>query len=164
MPVKRWAQSKLELSALLGISRRTLCNWGRLPGCPGTGEGGRYEVGEWLRFGREVSRKDLAPQSMGEKHAWEVKLLAQKWHRTQEQFEREQSEWTHNSTIEEDLRALVDETLAVLRDELEEKAPVSDRPRNRLAIDRLMSRLNHGARTIVEKFPIPAVDTPAPPK
>lgn len=53
---QEFAKNKVELAAALGVNRRTINNWVKIPGNPGTRPNGRYCVSEWREFKQKHGR------------------------------------------------------------------------------------------------------------
>lgn len=74
-----FAKNKVDLAELLGVTRRTIDQWKKLPGSPVTESNGTYNVGDWRRFVRENGLKTNAPaEVVGKDSALKTrKLLAE---------------------------------------------------------------------------------------
>ena len=64
----------------------------------------------------------------------------------------ERGEYTANGEIADEIRCLVNETITVLRDELDTKMPPKIREKTRPALDRAMTRLHKGSESSIEKL------------
>ena len=164
--IPKWADNATQLAAILkhhlGVgTRQTIRNWKRdyPDACPSARPNGKYLVSEWIDFAGEIAA-EKSQGELSEKTKLENEKLREQIARMRSRREREDGFWTHNSLIGDEVRRLVAEAVAVLRDELETKAPSEHRERNRAALDKAMSRLHRGAEDIAQKFAAPDARTP----
>lgn len=158
---QRWADNKVALAQILGVSRTTIYNWEELPGCPGARSNGQYSVQEWRDFAESMGA-ELA-ETPSDKRALENRRLAIQCRRMEWKFEVEQKEWTPNEVIGSDVRRLAAELIATLRHEFEVTLPkrccakTSDQIREICteSLDRIMTRIHNGAAAIEAQFPAP---------
>lgn len=52
-----WASSQVELSTALGVTRKSIGRWLKMPGNPGARSDGRYNVGEWRSWAESHGHK-----------------------------------------------------------------------------------------------------------
>lgn len=159
-----FAKNATELASILkrviGVgTRQTIRNWRRdhPDSCPAPTANGSYRVEEWLEFAVSIGAEQDAGGSLSEKAELENEKLREQIARMRFRRECEQNAWTPNAIIGDEVRRLVAETVSVLRDELETKAPAEHRDRNRAALDKTMARLHRGADDIARKYPHVAV-------
>ena len=157
-----WADNKVRLAEILGVSRQTVYDWSKLPGCPGARSNGKYKVHEWIGFVQDLNLKQQE-NPLGEKAKLEARKLKIFCDRTEWKFACERKEWTETRTIGEDLRRLVAETIALIRHEFESTLPraaagktaAQIRALSAQAIDRIMTRIHAGAQAAEKKYPPP---------
>jgi hypothetical protein len=65
-PGPQWAKSKVELAAALGVTRRSIHAWLKIPGNPGARSNGNYSVQEWRDWAMAHGRgHDESPDLAG---------------------------------------------------------------------------------------------------
>ena len=72
-----YAKTVVELAALLGVTRRTITAWRKLPGAPATTAAGAHPVAEWREFVRVRGLKGGHPATGNEEALKARKLLAE---------------------------------------------------------------------------------------
>jgi hypothetical protein len=51
-----FAQNKVELAGIMGVDRKTIDRWLKLPGAPGARSNGKYSVAEWKEWANREDR------------------------------------------------------------------------------------------------------------
>ncbi len=72
-----YAKTVVELAALLGVTRRTITAWRKLPGAPAPTAAGAHPVAEWREFVRVRGLKGGQPAHGNEEALKARKLLAE---------------------------------------------------------------------------------------
>jgi hypothetical protein len=151
----KWATSQVQLAAILGVTRQTINNWKRHPGCPGARANGQYLVEEWIGFVRDTGLEcgdDDEPAISGKGALEEEKLRLQNA-KLRIELDRERARVLDRETTATKLRELIAEASTVLRSKFEVELPPRSAGRpateicklNKAAIDEVLVRLNRGA-------------------
>ncbi|PTY03329.1 hypothetical protein DB346_05465 [Verrucomicrobia bacterium LW23] len=72
-----FAKNLVELAAILGVTRRTLCSWQKLPGAPRPQSNGTWSMAEWREFVRTRGLKARVTSAGNEEALKARKLLAE---------------------------------------------------------------------------------------
>src|SRR4051794_34364924 len=99
---QKWADNKVALAQILGVSRQTIHNWGDLPGCPGTRTNGKYSVEEWREFADAIGAE--LGDTPTEKRSLENRRLKIQCDRMEWKFAVEQGNFTPNEVIGPEFR------------------------------------------------------------
>ena len=140
-----------SLADALHVSRQTIYDWFKLPGCPAKRSDGKLDGAEWRAFARSIASKTAAGES-DDKDELQKEDLRLKNEQRRKKIEREDALWTRNDQIDAELAPLVQEAKALLRSKFENELPVlysSDpatqaraRELNKAAIDEVCDRLS----------------------
>ena len=146
-----------QLADTLHVSRQTIYDWFKLPGCPAKRADKLFDSTEWRAFAQSIGTKTEAGalDSDGQKNLKGIlqeEELQLKNEQRRKKIEREDGLWTRNAEIEDQLAPLVQEAKAVLRAKFENELPglysgdpvvqAHARALNKAAIDEVCSRLN----------------------
>lgn len=70
--------TQAELADIIGVSRKSIARWRKLPGNPGTQPDGRYSVAEWVKFKRDQMGEDAEDPSAAELKLRQLQLQIEK--------------------------------------------------------------------------------------
>lgn len=148
----------MELADALGVSRQTIYNWQRLPGCPSARSSGNYEVREWRAF-RDLLGTTEEGTAEGKKQL-EERLLKIKCEDAEFTYARKRGEWTENTVIADEINRLVNELTTLIKHALEERIPTRGAGKKLQELrsvcveelDRLMVRIHSGPAEVIEKL------------
>ena len=143
-----------DLAAALHVSRQTIYDWFKLPGCPAKRSDKMLDAAEWRAFAQSSGTKTEAGAlaSDGQKNLKGIlqeEELQLKNEQRRKAIERADGQWTRNEQIEAEMAPLIQEAKALLRAKFENELPqiytgnpVADRALNKAAIDEVCARLS----------------------
>ena len=117
-----------QLADALHVSRQTIYDWFKLPGCPEKRADKLFDAAEWRAFAQSIGTKTDAGglESDGQKNLKGIlqeEELQLKNEQRRKKIEREDGLWTRNDQIAAELAPLIQEAKALLRAKFENELP-----------------------------------------
>jgi DNA-binding transcriptional MerR regulator len=117
-----YVKTLVELAALLGVTRRTLHNWQKLPGAPKAMSNGEYPVAEWREFVRVRGLKTGHPVTTNDEALKARKLLAEVEER-ELKLAIKRGHFVALDQVRQEWTTRVGQAIALMRARLEMEAP-----------------------------------------
>lgn len=145
----RYAKTTEELAKALEVTRRTITEYLKLPGCPGKEKSG-YDLGKWIAWAKSVdmNRGKLDTERQGAKTQKEQAQAAY-W---EFRVARERGDYVLRSEMEEQWATRIGKAINLLRAKFENElpplleglSPVEIQAANQQALDEVIEALHRG--------------------
>ena len=111
---KLWAKNQVELAEILGIERKTIQRWLKLPNCPQARSDGRYSVVEFREWATKTGRKVIDDTTDDEKSRLEIRRLRTICERLDLELEVTKGTYTSNDEVTKSIFRMIGAARKVL--------------------------------------------------
>lgn len=146
------AKTVVELAAALGVTRRTLANWRKMPGAPEAAANGSHSVAAWRDFVRANGLKGGAERSGAQTEALKARKLLAEVEERELRVAVRKGEYVRTEDVRRSWHTLVGKAISLMRAKFENELPPvlsgldaqGIREENSKAIDEICRLLHEG--------------------